>query len=115
MIEINAEKLVSDRATRDNEAQGNIFPLLPAQQRHAEPGGIAERLALEQGDEIVAADRPQALAIGNRRIDGVGEVDEEGFVELGRGVALDRDTDRPGYRAGRECQRTALADVIGPS
>src|SRR5947208_11027743 len=94
MVEIDAEKLVRSRTARDDEAQGNVFPLLPTQQRPAKPGRIAERLALEQGDEIVAADRAQALAIGNRRVDGIGKVDEEGLVEFGSVVARDRDDDR---------------------
>src|SRR5207247_527697 len=77
VIEVNSVRQVRGRPARDNQPQGNVIPLLPAQKGPAKPGGVAETLALECDDKIVAANRSKALTIRDGCVGRIGKVDDE--------------------------------------
>ena len=58
-----------------------------------------------QGRRVVVGDRPQALAVGDRRARGAGQVHEEGLGRLDGGVAVDRS--RPRTAASSRRRRSA--------
>src|SRR6185503_14725544 len=67
----------------------------------------------DRGRIVVVGDGTGARPGGDRCVDGVGEVDREGFVNFVRVVAIDNDRDRLRRgRIGREGNHTALGDII---
>ena len=78
-------------------------------------------LIVRLGARIVVDDRAQALAVGHGGAGDVGDVDEEGLVGLGRGVAVDRDVEGVGRAARRgssgrsatwRCSRSGCVAVL---
>ena len=61
---------------------------------------------------VVVGDRADALAVGDRGVDRLGQVDEEGLVDLVEHVALDLDGEGLGGLAGGEDERAAGGGVV---
>ena len=64
-------------------------------------------------ERVVVGDRARALAVGDRRVDGRRQVDEEGLVGLVERVAVDGDADGLARLAGGEGQRADALRVVG--
>ena len=73
-------------------------------------GHVADR---HRRQRIVVSDRPESLRVEDRRVQSVGQVEEEAFVVLVERVPVDEDGD--GFRgvAGGEAERAASRLVVG--
>src|SRR5262249_55429214 len=71
--------------------------------------GVRDR---ERGLRGVVEDRAPALIVGDRRVDGVAEVDEEALVALVERVAVDADRHLLALHPRRKGQRAARRGVV---